>query len=144
MANKIYPKYRAKRLRAGFDATHALDSAEGVTGVYCVLVDTSVYTYSDAHEFYSSLSGIVGSEVEITGKTITDTANGAVFDGNNVTFPSVTGNSAEAVIFFRKNAGANITWPLIGYQDTGVTGLPVTPNGGNIDLVFNASGIFYI
>lgn len=142
MANKVYPKYKAKRLRSGFDATHALDSAEGTTGVFCCLVDTATYTYSDAHEFYSSLAGIVGTPREITVKTITDTANGGVFDGNDVTFPTVTGVTAEAIVFYRQNAGANTTWPLIAYVDTGVTNLPVTPNGGNIDLLFNASGIF--
>ena len=26
--------------------------------------------------------------------------------------------------------------------DTGVTGLPVTPNGGDISITWNASGIF--
>ena len=45
-------------------------------------------------------------------------------------------------MLYRKNAGANTTWPLIAYIDTGVTGLPVTPNGGNITVTWNASGIF--
>jgi len=44
-------------------------------------------------------------------------------------------------VFYRKNAGANTTWRLVAYVDTGGTGLPVTPNGGNINLNWNASGI---
>jgi hypothetical protein len=30
------------------------------------------------------------------------------------------------------------------FEDTSVTGLPVTPNGGNIVITWNASGIFTI
>jgi hypothetical protein len=136
MANKFYPKYKENLLKA--DANYALNSAEGVTGVYCCLIDTGVYTYSDAHQFYSSLSGIVGTDQEILSKT---QALG-VFDGNDVTFPAVTGASCEALVFYRKNAGANTTWPLIEYEDTGVGGLPVTPNSGSIAIAWNASGIF--
>jgi len=59
-----------------------------------------------------------------------------------VTFPAVTGASVEALIFYRKNAGANTTWRLVQYVDSSVTGLPVTPNGGDISIIWNASGIF--
>src|SRR5206468_222846 len=33
---------------------------------------------------------------------------------------------------------------LVLFEDTSVTGLPVTPNGGNIVITWNASGIFTI
>ena len=105
-----------------------------------MLVDTGTYTYSATHQFYSSLAGVVGTDQEITAKT---QALG-VFDGNDVTFPAVTGATVEAIVLYRKNAGANTTWPLIAYIDTGVTGLPVTPNGGNILANWNASGIFQL
>lgn len=141
MANALYPKWKKKRMASGNDANNALDSAEGTTGVYAVLIDTGVYTYSAAHEFYSDLSGIVGTEQEITTKTLSDTS---VFDGDDVTFTSVTGNTVEAIVLYRKNAGANTTWSLIGYIDTGVTNLPVTPNGGDIQIGWNASGIFQL
>jgi hypothetical protein len=136
MANAIYPKWKEALLQNLADSD--LDGS-GATGVYAALVDTGVYTYSAAHEFYSSLSGIVGTEQEI-GATKTY-ANGT-FDGADVTFPAVSGATVEALVIFRKNAGANTTWRLVEYIDTGVTGLPVTPNGGNITTTWNASGIF--
>jgi hypothetical protein len=46
------------------------------------------------------------------------------------------------LVVYRKNAGANTTWPLVAFIDTGVTGLPVTSNGGDITVTWNASGIF--
>lgn len=118
-------------------ANNTLNSAEGVTGVYAALIDTATYTYSEAHQFYSSLSGVVGTDQEIPAKT---QASG-VFDGTDLVFPSVTGATVEAIALYRKNAGANTTWPLIAYFDTGVTGLPVTPNGGNINVNWNVGGI---
>ena len=138
MANAIYPLFKQEILKA--NANNALDSAEGATGVYCALVDTGTYTYSAAHQFYSSLSGVVGTDQEILTKTQTN----GTFDGTDLTYTAVTGATVEALVLYRKNAGANTTWPLIAYIDTGVTGLPVTPNGGNITITWNASGIFTI
>ncbi|WP_299082352.1 hypothetical protein [uncultured Paraglaciecola sp.] len=136
MANSIYPLYKQELMK--HTANTELDSAEGATGVYVALVDTGTYTYSDTHQFYSDLSGIVGTDQEILNKTQT----GRIFDGDNVTFPSVGGDSAEALAFYRRNAGANTTWRLIAYIDSGVGGLPVTPNTGDIQLAFDAQGIF--
>jgi hypothetical protein len=135
MANAIYPKYKEAALSGS--ANTAL-TGSGTTGLFVALVDTGTYTYSAAHEFYSSLSGVVGTDQEITTVTLT---NGVV-DGDNVTFSAVTGNSAEALVIYRKNAGANTTWRLVAYIDTSVTGLPVTPNSGDISITWNASGIF--
>lgn len=135
MANAIYPKFKEALMGAAANST--LNAAEGTTGVFAALVDTGTYTYSAAHEFYSDLSGIVGTDQEITTKTITN----GTFDGDNVTYTAVSGNSCEAIVLYRKNAGANTTWRLFAYIDTGVTGLPVTPNGGDIAITWNASGI---
>ena len=136
MANALYPLWKQEILKGTSD--DLLNSSEGTTGVYVALIDTGTYTYSASDQFYSDLSGIVGTPVEITTKT---QALG-VFDGDDVSFIAVSGSSAEALVLYRKNAGANTTWPLIAYIDTGVTGLPVTPNGGDIDVTWNASGIF--
>lgn len=136
MANSLFPKWKQAIQQATANSSLA---GSGTTGVYVALVDTGVYTYNAAHEFFSSVaSAQVGAEQEITTKTFTD----GIFDGADVTVPSVTGNTAEALVIFVKNAGANTTWRLVAYIDTGVTGLPVTPNGGNINIAWNASGIF--
>lgn len=136
MANALYPLWKQEILKG--TSNNLLNSAEGATGVYCALVDTGTYTYSAAHQFYSSLSGVVGTDQEILTKTQTT----GTFKGTDLTYTAVTGNSVEALVLYRKNAGANTTWPLIAFIDTGVTGLPVTPNGGNIGVTWNASGIF--
>lgn len=135
MANAIYPKWKEARLQSTANA--ALDGS-GATGVYVALVDTAVYTYNAAHEFFSSvIAGEVGTSQELTSKTFT----GGVLDAADITHPSVTGATCEALVLYVKNAGANTTWRLLAYIDTGVTNLPVTPNGGNIATAWNASGI---
>lgn len=136
MANALYPLWKQEILKG--TANNLLNSAEGATGVYAALVDTGTYTYSAAHQFYSSLTGVVGTDQEI----LTKTQATGIFDGTDLTFTAVSGATVEAIVLYRRNAGANTTWPLIAYIDTGVTGLPVTPNGGNITITWNASGIF--
>lgn len=136
MANAIYPEYKEFLLSASANVSLTVDDA--TDGPFCALVDTGTYTYSSAHDFYNDLSGIVGTDQRITAPTV---ANGT-FDGSDLTYTSVSGNSVEALVIYRHNVGANTTWKLVLYEDTGVTGLPVTPNGGNITVTWNGSGIF--
>lgn len=131
MANALYPKYKEAIIQASANSS--------LTGtVKAVLIDTASYTYSAAHEFYTSASaGAVGTPQTINTKTF---ANG-VFDGDNVTFTGLTGASCEAIIVFI-DTGSAATSRLVAYFDTGVTNLPVTPNGGDVSITWNASGIF--
>lgn len=138
MANALYNKAKEKFLNPGTLGTTsgtAIDLADDTIKV--ALVDTGTYTFSAAHEFYSSVSGVVGTPQTLSSKTVTD----GVFDAADVTFTSVTGSSVEALIIY-KDTGTNSTSPLIAYIDTVTSGLPVTPNGGNISITWNASGIF--
>lgn len=136
MANALYPKWR-EALLAGTSGND-LDNDTSTDGPFCALVDTGTYTYNTAHDFYNDLSGVVGTDQRLTGPTVTN----GTFDGSDLTYSSVSGNSVEALVIYRHNSGANSTWPLVAYIDTGVTGLPVTPNGGNITVTWNASGVF--
>lgn len=135
MANAWYPEYKEFLLSASANVSLTVDDT--TDGPFCALVDTGTYTYNTAHDFYNDLSGIVGTDQRITAPTV---ANGT-FDGGDLTFSSVSGNSVEALVIYRHNSGANTTWKLVLYLDTSVTGLPVTPNGGNITVTWNASGI---
>jgi len=131
MANAIYPKYKEAVIQSSANSS--------LTGtVKTALVDTGTYTYSAAHEFLTSLTGVVG-----TAQTIgaTKSYTNGVFDGGDITFTAVTGATAEALVIYIDTGTAG-TSRLVAYLDTGVTGLPVTPNGGDILTTWNASGIF--
>jgi hypothetical protein len=109
--------------------------------VKVALVDTGAYTYSAAHQFLSSLTGITATSGNMTTKTIGTVAAG-VFDADDITFTAVTGAVSEALVIYIDTAVAG-TSPLVAFLDTAdITGMPVTPNGGNITITFNASGIF--
>jgi len=138
MANAVYPKYKESVIKEA-DTNNGLDGTT-TSAPHVSLVDTGTYTYNATHQFYNSLTGIVGTDQPITTPTV---VNGT-FDGDDVTFTAVSGSSVEALVIYRKNTGANTTWRLVLYEDTSVTGLPVTPNGGNIVITWNASGIFTI
>lgn len=133
MANAIYPKYKEALLGGASN----IDMDGGT--VKAALVDTGAYTYSTAHDFYNDLSGVVGTPQAIANTTVTN----GLFDGDNVTFTGLTGNSAEAIIIYI-DTGNTATSRLVAYIDTGVTGLPVTPNSGDVTITWNASGIFQL
>ena len=130
MANAVYPLWKAAR----GDSAANTDLNDGT--VKAALVDTGTHTYSAAHEFYSDLSGVVGTPQTIANTTVT----AGVFDGDDVTYTAVTGNTVEAIVLY-VDTGNAATSRLFAYIDTSVTGLPVTPNGGNIEIQWNASGI---
>lgn len=131
MANAIYPLYKQALLNGSANT----NMSSGTVKV--ALVDTGTYTYSASHEFLTSLTGRVGTDQTIGTKTFTN----GVFDGDNVTWTAVSGNSVEALVIYI-DTGVAGTSRLVAFIDTGVTGLPVTPNGGDITATWNASGIF--
>jgi hypothetical protein len=133
MANAIYPLYK----QALLDGSANTDINDLTVKV--ALVDTGAYTYSTAHEFLTSLSGVVGTAQTIANTTV---ANG-LFNGDDVTYLTVTGNSVEALVIYIDTTVA-ATSRLVAYIDSSVTGLPVTPNGGDITITWNASGIFQL
>ena len=133
MANAIYPIYKAALL-AGLTN---IDLDTGTVKV--ALIDTGTYTYSAAHDFYNDLSGVVGTPQTIANTTVTT----GLFDGDNVTFTAVSGATVEALVIYI-DTGNTATSRLEAYIDTGVTGLPVTPNSGDIVITWNASGIFQL
>lgn len=133
MANAIYPIYKAALL----GGLSNIDMDGGT--VKAALVDTGTYTYSAAHDFYNDLSGVVGTPQTIANTSVT----AGLFDGDDVTYTAVSGNTVEAIIIYI-DTGNTATSRLVAYIDAGVTGLPVTPNGGDISITWNASGIFQL
>lgn len=131
MANAIYPKYKEALLSGA--ANISLSSGT----VKAALVDTGTYTYSAAHEFLSSLTGVVGTAVTLGTKAV---SNGT-FDSADPTWTAVSGSSAEAIVLYI-DTGVAGTSRLVAYIDAGQTGLPVTPNGGDITYTVAAAGWF--
>lgn len=131
MANAIYPKYKEAILAASANVSLT-------TGTVKVALSTAAY--NSVHDFYDDVSAsTVGTPQTIGSTTVTN----GLFDGTDVTFTSVTGSQVTALIIYI-DTGSAATSRLVTFLDTNVTGLPVTPNGGNISITWSGSGIFQL
>lgn len=125
MASALYEKGREGFLDGSIDWD--------TDTIKACLVDTGVYTVNLAtHDFLDDLSGIVATSAALTSKTVT----AGVADAADVTFSAVSGASVEAIVIY-KDTGSAATSRLIAYIDT-ATGLPVTPNGGDISVAWDS------
>lgn len=128
MANRVYTPCKVLLLKGDIDLENDTIKA--------ALIDVADYTFSQAHDFWNDAqAAAVGTPQTLANKTFTD----GVFNADDVTFSTVSGDPCEAIIIY-KDTGNAATSPLIAYIDT-ATGLPVTPNGGNIAIQWNATGI---
>lgn len=99
--------------------------------IKAVLVDHAVDTPSPASD--QNLSDIaVGARVATSAAFTSKTVTAGVADAADVTLPTVSGATVESVVLY-KDTGTESTSRLIAFIDT-ATGLPVTPNGGDIIL----------
>lgn len=74
----------------------------------------------------------VASSGAFTTKTKTD----GVADADDVTISTVSGDPFESIVIY-KHTGTDSTANLIAFIDT-ATGLPCTPNGGNITVQWDS------
>ncbi|HXG46041.1 MAG TPA: hypothetical protein VNO52_00320 [Methylomirabilota bacterium] len=123
MANALYDKGREGFLDGSIDwDTHTIKA---------VLLDGADYTPNLAtHDNLDDVPAAarVGTPQTLANKTVTN----GVADADDITFPNVTGDPCEYILLY-KDTGVEATSRLIALFDT-ATGLPVTPNGGNITV----------
>jgi len=125
MANALYDKGRDKFLNADIDYT--------ADTIRVYLIDTDDYTVDLVnHEFLSSVA--VGARVAFAALAGKSTSAG-IADANDTVLSSVTGDQSEALLLC-KYTGVDATSALFGWIDT-ATGLPVTPNGGDITITWD-------
>ena len=93
----------------------------------------------DTVQYLSNVSsGVVSTSSALASKTSTL----GVLDAADITFSAVASGAACDVIIVYKDTGTGSTSPLI-LIITGATGLPVTPNGGDITVTWD-NGAFKI
>jgi hypothetical protein len=74
-------------------------------------------------------------------KTIGTVAAGTT-DAADTVFTTLSGDQSESLILF-KDTGTESTSGLIAFWDT-ATGLPLTPNGADVTVVWNPSGLWQV
>jgi len=75
---------------------------------------------------------LAGARVDVSGAFASKTVTGGVADAADVTHSAVSGASVESLTIYQ-HTGTESTSRLIAYIDS-ATGLPVTPNGGDITV----------
>ena len=127
MANALYDLGRESFLKG--------EISWSADNIKAVLVDNADYVVNLAtDQFLSDIiaGGRVATSVNFTAKT---TVAGAA-DAADITFTAVTGDISESLVIYQ-DSGVEGTSRLIAYIDT-ATGLPVTPNGGDIQVQWSA------
>lgn len=128
MASQLYPKGAAHILGLATKVDFVADNIK-------ILFYSSAF--SSAHEFVSDLTGgsIIARSGNLAGKTVTS----GVLDANDLTVTAVSGSAFTHVILY-KDSGADASSPLVAIFDVA----SFTPTGGDISVIFNASGLFSI
>lgn len=129
MANALYPAFKEALLNKEHDLNTDVIKA--------ILVDLADYTYSAAHSTLADVPAV--ARVAISAALASPTIASGVFDCADFTWAAVSGDPSEAIILYNDT---HVSDALIAFYDTGMTGMPVTPNGGDINLTVNASGWF--
>ena len=134
MANSLYTKGIEALMKGQIDL-------DGDT-IKVTMVDTDDYTVDLAtHDYIDDVpAGARVATVTLANTTVT----GGAFEADDATFSAATGDVSEALVIW-KDTGVEGTSPLIYYGDTH-TGLPITPNSGDITVTWSsgASKIFKI
>lgn len=96
---------------------------------------------TSTHDFFDDISAASVASATLGSKSNTTPGNGAL-DAADGSWSSVTGDQAEEVVGWVDTGGVSSTDPLVYKMDTFTSGMPVTPNSGDINFAFHASGIF--
>jgi hypothetical protein len=121
-------------------ATAQVNWSTGGDSMEVILVDTTGITISLATmQFVADITALDSGALIARGPLANLDATDGVLDADDVTLPTVTGDQAEALAI-DKATGNDATSPLLMFIDE-ATGLPITPNGGDVTVQWNPAGI---
>ena len=114
--------------------------------VRACFLDTAVYTFSQAHQFFSSLTGAYPSTRAGCPSLVSKTYTTGTFDAADITFSAFSNGSVsvEALALYIDDATADASSRLVLFLDTSITGIPFTPSGSDVIVQWNAGGIFVL
>lgn len=127
MANSLYDRGRQGFLAADIDWD--------ANDIRLILIDEADDTIDLAVDEYLA-DRAVAARVATSSSFGSKTTTAGVADAADVTLSSVTGDVSESVDIYQ-HTGTESTSLLIANIDT-ATGLPVTPNGGNITVQWDS------
>ena len=137
MANGLFASYRNVVLTTGVNTNTLTINAMFIDNAD----DTAVLATDD---FVDDILAAAQVPAEASCPALASKTQGVVatgvFDAADTVFTSLSGDQAEQLIIY-EDSGTGSTSDLMAMWDT-ATGIPLTPNGGNVTVVWSASGIF--
>ena len=127
MANSLYDKGREGFLDGSIDY-----DTDNIKIALIDEADDTINLTTDEDWADRAAASRVATSSNLTTKTVT----AGVADADDVTFSSVTGDESESIDMYQ-DTGTEATSRLILNIDT-ATGLPVTPNGGDITVTWDS------
>lgn len=131
MSNLLYPKAKQELLNKEMD----LDT----DSIKATLSDAADYTYGSGHTSYAT-DVAAAAKVAVSSALGSPTITNGTFDTADFTWSAVSGDQCEQVLLWDDTPTTPTADPLIALYDTGITGMPVTPNGGDINVTVSGSG----
>lgn len=130
MANALFDKGREGFLGGDIDWD--------AHNIKLILVDHGVDTPVPAtDDFLDDIAS--GARVATSGNFTTKTKTNGVADADDVTLTAVTGATVESIVIYNDTPATEAGKHLIAFIDT-ATGLPLTPNGGNVTVQWQTGG----
>jgi hypothetical protein len=137
VANALFAAYRTSVLTAPVDL-----SSDTIKAMFVDHADDTPVAATDdfIDDILSAARVPAIASCPVLGTKTTGTVAAGVFDAADTVFTALTGDASESLIVF-EDSTVEGTSDLLAYWDT-ATGLPLTPNGGDVTVQWNASGIW--
>ena len=148
MATVVHNNFRNAQLGTPGGSTTTVDF--DADDIRCTLLDATDSGTIDATDsnFGDINTGSEGTDYHtgsaMGSKTVGSLGTGVFDSGADYTFSSVPASDEMDYLVLRKYDATPANSTLIVTWDSTTTGIPVTPNGGDIIVTWNASGILQI
>lgn len=145
MANQLFAGYKAELLGDAAGPGHGTVDLEADTIKVSLLDQTDSGTIDPTDmtlwaDYDDVDTPTVVASATLSTPTVALSSGTATVDAVDTTFTTVTGDPADYIVIWKDTTVAS-TSLLIVFFDT-ASGLPVTPNGGDIVVAWHGSGIF--
>lgn len=140
MATVVHDDFRDAQLG---NPTHSVIDFKDET-IDSALIPSSSATITSTFIDFDEVDAVVGASGSHASKTVGTVATG-VYDAADLTFSAVS--STEAVqdyLTVHKQASTVAVSPLAITYDSATTGIPLTPNGGDVTVQWATTGILQI
>lgn len=145
MANFLADAYRNSLIGKTSDYAARVDFDTDT--IKCSFIDQGSDSVAVTDVFVSGITAaalipVFASSVTLTSPTVGVSAVGAT-DAADTLFSALSGVSVEGILVY-KNVTVAGDSPVLASWDTGITGMPFTPSGGDVTIQWNASGLWQV